>query len=59
MNFCMAENSKTKNLSFQNQCTHQFEFGKIQKSLGANVQIEKSGDFQYTYTFVFSYCRKP
>ncbi len=45
MNFCGTENSKTKNLSFKNQCTHHFEFWKIQKSLGGNVQNKKFGEF--------------
>ena len=55
MNFCMADNSKAKNLSFQNQCTHHFEFWKIQKNLGGNVQSE-NGRFWSIRIPLFGVC---
>ncbi len=37
MNFEWARIFEAEKLSCQNQCTHQFEFCKIPKSLGGNV----------------------
>lgn len=45
MNFEGTKFFEAENLSCQNQCTHRYDFRKNKKSLGANAQNEKSGEF--------------